>query len=417
MKKIIVKAPALSRSGYGEQARFALRALASRPDLFDVYLINIPWGATGMIVGDTEERRALDTLINKTAGYMGEHGPHFDVSLQITIPLEFEEMAPVNIGYTAGIETRAVAPEWVVQCNKMVDKIITISEHSQNTFIDAVYEQANPSTGDRTELAIKVPVDVVNYPVRHYDPEPVDISFETERNFLVVSQWGPRKNLDNTLKWFVETFKDDETVGLVLKTNLASDSLLDRERCATHLERRLKELGERKCKIYLVHGSLTPNQLTWLYQHPTMKALVNIGHGEGYGLPLFEAAYNGLPLITIPWSGHMDFICRTNKKGKRVPLVAKVEYELRQVQPEAVWDHVIPAESMWAFPKANSFRRALKEVLNKEGHYRNQAKNLQAQILSTYTTEKLYADFVQSVQSTFGAGSSLSEGASNVVRL
>mgnify|MGYP001346800657 CR=1 FL=1 len=35
-KSILLKAPLLTRSGYGEQARFALRALKSREDLFDI---------------------------------------------------------------------------------------------------------------------------------------------------------------------------------------------------------------------------------------------------------------------------------------------------------------------------------------------------------------------------------------------
>jgi len=37
-KKILLKGPLLTRSGYGEQARFALRALRSREDLFDIYI-------------------------------------------------------------------------------------------------------------------------------------------------------------------------------------------------------------------------------------------------------------------------------------------------------------------------------------------------------------------------------------------
>ena len=35
-KKILLKGPLLTRSGYGEQARFALRSLRSRIDLFDI---------------------------------------------------------------------------------------------------------------------------------------------------------------------------------------------------------------------------------------------------------------------------------------------------------------------------------------------------------------------------------------------
>ena len=43
-KKIFVRGPVLSQSGYGEQSRFALRALRSQQDLFDIYIqpINYP---------------------------------------------------------------------------------------------------------------------------------------------------------------------------------------------------------------------------------------------------------------------------------------------------------------------------------------------------------------------------------------
>ena len=40
-KKIIVRGPALSRSGYGEQTRFALRALRTKEDELDIFLINV----------------------------------------------------------------------------------------------------------------------------------------------------------------------------------------------------------------------------------------------------------------------------------------------------------------------------------------------------------------------------------------
>ena len=37
-KKILLKGPVLSRSGYGEQARFALRSLREYENRFDIYI-------------------------------------------------------------------------------------------------------------------------------------------------------------------------------------------------------------------------------------------------------------------------------------------------------------------------------------------------------------------------------------------
>ena len=47
------------------------------------------------------------------------------MSLQVTIPNEWERIAPVNIGITAGIETTRVAPEWINKGNDM-DLIIAL---------------------------------------------------------------------------------------------------------------------------------------------------------------------------------------------------------------------------------------------------------------------------------------------------
>ena len=125
-----------------------------------------------------------------------------------------------------------------------------------------------------------------------------------------------------------------------------------------------------------------------------MNSLINIGHGEGYGLPLFEAAYRGLPLITTTWSGQMDFICKPNKKGKLVPRVNRVLYDIETVQKRAVWKGVIQADSKWAYAKESSFKNALKEAIEKKTHWENEAQALKNHILENFTEEKIYNDFV-----------------------
>ena len=194
-KSIVVRAPIMSRSGYGEQARFALRALRTREDLFEIFLLNIPWGHTGQISELSDERKWIEETLIKTSERMNLGNNHFDISLQITVPSEFEKISPVNIGYTAGIETNRVAHEWITKSNENIDKIITVANHGKDVFEATKYDVSNSETGETMKgWGLTVPVVAVNYAIRcQGEAKPLDIELTTSKNFLCVSQWGPAK--------------------------------------------------------------------------------------------------------------------------------------------------------------------------------------------------------------------------------
>ena len=85
-KKILVRGPVLSQSGYGEQSRFALRALKSREDTFDIFIQPIPWGQTGWIWEQSEFRNWMDEKIRMTQILIAKKELQPDMSLQIGIP-------------------------------------------------------------------------------------------------------------------------------------------------------------------------------------------------------------------------------------------------------------------------------------------------------------------------------------------
>ena len=72
----------LTRSGYGEQARFALRALRTREDLFDVYLKPIEWGKSSWLLPNDKDRGWLDALVRKTQFHAQteQNMDYFDIS-------------------------------------------------------------------------------------------------------------------------------------------------------------------------------------------------------------------------------------------------------------------------------------------------------------------------------------------------
>lgn len=399
VKRILVRGPALSASGYGEQTRFALRALKAHEEHFDIFVQNIKWGNTGWISANHPEREDLDKLLGKTQAYIAQGG-QFDISLQVTIPNEFEKLAPVNIGYTAGIETTKIAPQWVDK-SRLMDKIIVVSNHAKYGFDNTVYNAKNQQTGEEFPFRNETPVEVVNYCHRAETPvAELDLDFETDFNFLTVAQWGVRKNLEATILGFLEEFRNEE-VGLVLKISTARNNIHDRRVCENRLKSILANYEDRKCKIYLLHGNMTESEMFGLYNHPKVKAIVSTSHGEGFGLPLFEAAYNGLPVVAPNWSGQTDFLYapKKDKKGKvkSRPHFTKIDYDIRPVQQQAVWDGVIQADSKWCFVKPNSVRSALREVYKNQGPALAAAKRLKKHLLSEFTPEAKYAEFVSIV--------------------
>jgi len=391
IKKIFVRGPILSQSGYGEQARFALRALRSREDLFDIYIQPIPWGETGWVWEDDEFRRWVDDKIIQTQILVQEKKLTPDISLQITIPNEFEKICPVNIGYTAGIETNKVAPIWLQKGNDM-DKILVVSNHAKNTYKKTMVTAVNNNTGEQFPYKLEKPVEVVWENTPRTSPEEInEFQLVYDFNFLIVSQMGPRKNFTNSIKWWVEEFIDQE-VGLVVKTNIKSNSIMDKQQVEGSLSMFMKQYPDRKCKVYLLHGDLSSGQMTWLYNHEKIKSIINIAHGEGFGLPLYEAAREGLPVITISWSGQLDFL-RHNKKD----YFQKVKYSLAPVQPEAIWEGVIQQDSMWAHADQGSYKMMLRKTWKNYDKAKKTALELKKIINENFSDEKLFENFVNCV--------------------
>ena len=403
MKTILVKGPALSRSGYGEQTRFALRALRKHENRYNILLLNIPWGQTGWITEDDEERQWLDHLMISTQHYMQQGNPPVDVSLQVTIPNEWEKLAPINIGFTAGMETTKVTPQWIEMSNT-VDKILTVSNHSKQVYENTIYDAKTP-TGERVFFRTSTPIEVTHYPIRSTEQEEVDIELDYDFNFLTVAQMGPRKNMQNTIAWFVEEFKDEE-VGLLVKTNMANCCTADYLHCEHVLKDLLSRFPDRKCKVYMLHGDLTAKQMNYLYNHPKIKCYATITHGEGFGLPIFESVYNGLPVIAPSWSGHVDFLYAPSnskkQKNRMRPHFSRVDYTLGQIPPEVVWEGVIPADSMWCYPKEQSFKECLRDVYKNHTRLKSQAKRLQKHIAKEFATEKQLDAFVNAIDDMTG---------------
>jgi glycosyltransferase involved in cell wall biosynthesis len=341
-KKVVVKGPVLTQSGYGVHSRQVAKWLLDQPQI-EVKFMATPWGDTPWILDKNSNDGLVAKIMNNTVG------PEYkaDVSFQIQLPNEWDsKLATENVGITAAVETDRSNPEWVSACNNM-SVVVFPSEHAKKSITNA---------GELTTKSFVIPESYAEEIRRENVLELPEIT--TDFNFLLFGQltgnnpYNDRKNLLFTIKWICEAFKDDPDVGIVLKTNSGRNTRIDRNLVSKVISTVLSEVRKGPYpKVHLVHGEMSDLDVAGLYRSPKIKALVSLTRGEGYGLPILEAAASGLPTIVTGWSGHTEFL-------KDIKFVS-VDYNLTQVHPSRIDGKIFMPTAKWAEPIEQDFKKKI----------------------------------------------------------
>ena len=391
MKKLrLVCAPVSSRSGYGDHARDLVWSFM-KYDKYDIKILDVRWGEcprNALNKDNTNDKRIIDCIMKQP---QLDRQP--DIYVDIRIPNEFETHGKFNIGITAGIEATAVSQKWLEGCNKM-DLVIVPSEHSKAGFVNTHYDKVQNTPDGKQQkvgdLKLEKPMKVLFEGVDEdiYKPltkDEIDSEFFDMLNekvseqfaFLFVGLWGKgdygedRKDVFRLVKIFYESFANKKKQpALILKTSGAGFSLLDKEDC-------LKKLNQIKSKfssdwvlpnVYLLHGSLSDKEMNDLYNHPKVKCMVSLTHGEGFGRPLLEATMVGLPVIASSWSGQLDFL-DTEKS-------ILIGGELQDIPESQIWEDILIPETQWFVADENQAYRMLNFAFENKYEIKNKAKSL-----------------------------------------
>lgn len=384
MKTVVLRAPLLSYSGYGTHSRQIFKWLLTQN--VNVITQVVPWGLTSWMINPDYENGLVKEIMDRSRSTSKKP----DVSIQVQLPNEWSpDLAKKNVGVSAYVESDKCNPQWILASNQM-DHIVVPSNHVKNCI---------ENTG-----AVQVPLSVI--PEAFYDAisskdlPHLQLELDTDFNFLLVGQitgnnpHNDRKNIFNTLKWFCEEFKDDKDVGLVFKTNSGRNTKIDRKITRKLLNAVLKEVRPGIYpKVHFLHGSMTQQEMASLYRHPSIKAFVSLTRGEGYGLPLLEAAASGLPVITTNWSGHLDFM----KRGKFIG----VNYKLDDVHPSRVDGKIFVKGSKWAEPLESDAKKRLRKFRDSHELPQSWAKDLQETLLEEYSQDQINTIYTEHLSGLF----------------
>ena len=404
MKKLmLICAPVSSRSGYGAHARDLVTSFFEN-DRYDIKIHDVPWGdcpRNALNKNNSNDKRILDCILPQP---QLDRQP--DIYVDIRIPNEFQTHGKFNIGITAGIETNAVSQNWIEGCNKM-DLVIVPSKHSRDGFINTKYDKVqNLPDGKQQkvgELKLETPMEILfegadENIYKSLDKDEIPSEFFDMLNdkvsekfaFLHVGQWTKgglgedRKDIGKMIKIFYESFANKKKQpALILKTNGATYSIMDREECLT----KIKDIKSKfpsdwnLPNVYLLHGSFSDEEMNYLYNHPKIKAMLSITHGEGFGRPLLEATMTGLPVIASSWSGQMDFLSPTDS--------LLLGGEMKQVPKCQVWENIIIPESQWFNVNESQVYKSLNYCFENQSDISSKGKHLMNINKEKFTLNKM----------------------------
>ena len=384
MTTVLVRGPLLSHSGYGVHSRQILRWLLKKG--FDVRCQVTPWGMTSWYLG----KDRLGGLVGEIMRLSSPPPGPADLSFQIQLPDEWDPtIAKKNIGVSAVVETDRCNPDWVQACNKM-DGVIVPTEFSKKVL---------QNSGFSTTKVFVVPESFPDALIMKGAEKTNFLNTKTKRNFLLFGQLthpnpvDDRKNTANAIKWFCETFSNRKDVGLIIKTNMGTNGTIDRRVSKNKLTSIVDQCRTGKFpKVHLLHGDLNEDNLRSLYLDKSLIGLISATRGEGFGLPMLEAAACGLPVMATNWSGHLDFLNHGNW--------TKVNYELCEISNSRADGRIFVPGSRWANPEEKHFKNCLKSMLKNLSNKRKAASHLQMEIQRKYSQaaiESLYDSFLEEV--------------------
>lgn len=396
MKRVVLRGPFTIAAGYGVHARQIAKWFYENQIKYDldIKFELTPWGECYSVVDTAADNGFIGWIYQNMITSEQELKTPFDLSVQVQLPNEWNpKLAKVNIGVTAGVEATLCNPKWLEAINQM-SSVVVPSEFVKQTFL---------TTAKAVGHQLQTEVVVV--------PESFDSIFEKDRfdnlssgsllnldadfNFLLFGQltgnnpFNDRKNVPFALKWFIEEFKGNPNVGLVLKTGYARGHHLDRRMTAVTFQQYLLDLGYDSIndpRITVIHGSLEEEEVGQLFKHPKIKALYMPTRGEGFGLPLVNAAAAGMPILATNWSAHTEFL----NQGKWI----KMDYELKNVHESRVDNNIFFKEAQWAEPNEKDVKARLRKFYNDHQMPKQWAVELQSKIRAShsFTTIKTIYD-------------------------
>ncbi len=285
---------------------------------------------------------------------------------------EFKEKNPgkkAYVGYTT-FETDSIPAPWVESCNLM-DEIWVPSHFNIETFSRA---------GVQREKLHVIPH---GFDPSHYQSEstePLQIGEKKGFDFLSIFEWTYRKGWDVLIKAYIEEFKADEDVRLILRT-YQGGGIIGKKAVPIidQLTNFIVSLGHDPCNIPDIEilDNIVPAELMpGLYKSADTFILPT--RGEGWGIPLTESMLMEVPVIATRWSAQTEFMNDDNSYLIDVDAILPVS-------DQQVKDNPLYEGHQWAEPSVQHTKKLMRKAFENRHEAREKGRIAKDHILNNFT--------------------------------
>ncbi len=200
---------------------------------------------------------------------------------------------------------------------------------------------------------------------------PLPIPHRRGFNFLAITDPHDRKGMDLLLRAFLQEFKADDNVSLLLKVTPQEDPFdgLSGSRARSFVEKEMGLALENSPVILLLDDCLPLSAMPSLYA--AADAFVMPARGAAWGKTLLEALACELPVLATRWGSAPELLNDANAY-----LV-----EIEGLGPVLARDGFL-AEHRWANPSVDHLRQLMRTVFSHPEEARHRARNGRAEVVT-----------------------------------
>jgi glycosyltransferase involved in cell wall biosynthesis len=262
--------------------------------------------------------------------------------------------------------------QWVVfESTRIFDRLKSVLDKADSIWVPSEWgRQILIDNGYSGDIIFVVPEGVDATLYHPYARQKINRPFR----FTILGKYEERKSFEETIQAFAQAFGNLPDVELFIKSHAFENS----EQASQNLIKILDDYHLNNVNVYW--GEMNYAQLAELYR--SSDVFVFPSKGEGWGLPLIEAAACGCPIITTVYSGQTEYLQEIKSS------VLSVDYV---VVPIDSWDYHRDFENiqadygLWARPDVYSIAEAMKHA---KRNHKNLAKNA---LKNSYLLRKDYS--------------------------